>query len=1107
MTREALPKPAAAPASSWKPAAASLKPRCSCGGNGDSECEECQRKKLQRSAAGPAAASVPPIVGRVLDTSGAPLDPGARSFLEPRFGHDFSGVRVHDDARAGESAKDVRAHAYTVGDHIVFAPGKYAPRSREGLHLLAHELAHTRQQAGLRRSAADVQMGGPSDIHLEHEAEAAARVVMAGPSQAGVTSHLSRSRSPVVLRAEAAPAPEAATDLVPAPDFREWNPKLPTWLTQEDVDAWAAPQRDIWAFRLKKLVLPGQKGPVLETWQKRAQENKLQAVVGPDGTIKEATVNTTEKRRFWLEKMLITEDTAIEAWSKAAESLKMKAEQKSDKFEPRIMGEAVCDMDHIIELQFGGSNTPENFQTLDQSSNRSSGSQIKANLERTGKTILEDIKRGVGSTPRAVVLQVAAIGVTQPEAPVAGSCTRMQKQMEGMRGVRSQALGGKEVLEGEAYPIEATSRTDLDLTIEAKKTKGGIEIKESSLARNRAASSLIPGLSLDELHLSASKKEDKIHFSFAKGKWGFEKDETKKNAKEVSTFKIDPETKKLKLATENAGISIIYPYLSTGTIKKLAYEPSTGLIGSGEIRPSLPLLNKLVFGFEFSQEKFEIVSGLDEPSLKKLSPPIPGAQFTKAQLSLLLWPKFLPSGNIDFVYAAGGKTLLDASLEATRDDNGFVLTGNLNAYLPGVDKAAGKIEYRNRQWSGGARVESSQIKLPFIENGALTVGFDGKGVHADGLVSLAIPIGGQKQRVEVTVEKQKSGWVYRGKGMFKIPHVDDAELTITYDGAALTGKGRTKFSVLGLTGNLDLAYTADQQGNEKVSGTGDLAIAKKRAKGNLAVKLTPAGKISGSGHLSYQISEGLVAEAGVALDENENLQVKGVLAFVKPIPLFKGIKGTRELFKAGLAIPIPGASIGGFGLKFTIDGSLGVSYLIGPGELRDAKVQGEIRLLEPMTDLDIQIAGLLYIPASAGIYGSVRGAAELDALVASVSGGLTVTCSADLDGKVQAAAVIHYKKGRFDVGADSEIAAGLILGVKLDSDVTLSALGYELRKVWSLAAYKYDTGVRFGMKARILYASDQPFKIPEIEFVKPQLRIPDLLTKSVQGAGGKETRK
>ena len=81
-----------------------------------------------------------------LASGGEALPPQARAFFEPRFGHDFSQVRVHANTRAAESARDVDALAYTLGSNIVFGEGRYQPGTQEGDHLLAHELTHVVQQ-------------------------------------------------------------------------------------------------------------------------------------------------------------------------------------------------------------------------------------------------------------------------------------------------------------------------------------------------------------------------------------------------------------------------------------------------------------------------------------------------------------------------------------------------------------------------------------------------------------------------------------------------------------------------------------------------------------------------------------------------------------------------------------------------------------------------------------------------------------------------------------------------------------------------------------------------------------------------------------------------
>lgn len=117
--------------------------------------ESLQTKLVQASDTGQTVA--PPIVHEVLASPGQPLDPATRGFMEPRFGHDFSQVRVHSDAAAEQSARDVNAYAYTVGHDVVFGAGQFAPATDEGQRLIAHELTHVVQQSGadgIRTSAA-----------------------------------------------------------------------------------------------------------------------------------------------------------------------------------------------------------------------------------------------------------------------------------------------------------------------------------------------------------------------------------------------------------------------------------------------------------------------------------------------------------------------------------------------------------------------------------------------------------------------------------------------------------------------------------------------------------------------------------------------------------------------------------------------------------------------------------------------------------------------------------------------------------------------------------------------------------------------------------------
>lgn len=186
-------RPSGAAPSTFQPGRGLLLQRkCACGGSAGAsgECEACAKKKrlqarlaigasndplereadrvadqvlaqpahgairsvaarIQRYSGQPSGetAAAPASVDHALAGSGRPLEPTLQQDMEGRFGHDFSRVQVHADATAGQSARDVNAHAYTVGHHIVFGASRYAPGTQQGRRLLAHELTHVLQQS------------------------------------------------------------------------------------------------------------------------------------------------------------------------------------------------------------------------------------------------------------------------------------------------------------------------------------------------------------------------------------------------------------------------------------------------------------------------------------------------------------------------------------------------------------------------------------------------------------------------------------------------------------------------------------------------------------------------------------------------------------------------------------------------------------------------------------------------------------------------------------------------------------------------------------------------------------------------------------------------
>ena len=152
------------------------------------KCEECKQeektKTLQTKLAAPsnaAGSEAPGDVHEVLRSPGQPLDAATRAYFEPRFGHNFSAVRnyadrrfgmdlrqvrLHEGASAARSARAVNARAYTVGQDIVFAD-RIDTASHSGRLLLAHELAHTVQQAGGATAGPKLQRQIPTPTEQE----------------------------------------------------------------------------------------------------------------------------------------------------------------------------------------------------------------------------------------------------------------------------------------------------------------------------------------------------------------------------------------------------------------------------------------------------------------------------------------------------------------------------------------------------------------------------------------------------------------------------------------------------------------------------------------------------------------------------------------------------------------------------------------------------------------------------------------------------------------------------------------------------------------------------------------------------------------------------
>ena len=353
--------------------------------------EESAAEPVQRHAATSAGFTAPAAVESgiaAMRGGGQPLAPDVRDFMEPRFGHDLSAVRIHDGARAGELASAVHARAFTIGQDVFFGAGQYQPATGTGRALLAHELTHTIQQGGgsSRAQPARIQRT-PTTPNPPGSAGTAASGGTPGPPAGGGPA------APVVFRHPLGELHVNGTERIikmrqmPLPMLggRQGAERAP-----KGTGSYAAPRISFatpWRYYGKR-----PRGPVTARQQwlagmaasDGARAEKIRQmpnvasgdIVGPSGE-KIAYLRPRSPVGAAQNFLLIGTPTNL------ARSDDVRLPTWRDNGEGTLFH-----VDHVHEMQLGGTDGMTNFWLLDQSSNTSSGSLISSRLEEDFNTVI-----------------------------------------------------------------------------------------------------------------------------------------------------------------------------------------------------------------------------------------------------------------------------------------------------------------------------------------------------------------------------------------------------------------------------------------------------------------------------------------------------------------------------------------------------------------------------------------------------------------------------------------------------------------------------------------------------------------------------------------------
>ena len=1021
----------------------------------------------RRSTLNPGGSAVAPAI----TDGGRPLEASTRAAMEAGFGRDFSGIRVHDDARAHDDARSLGARAYAAGDHIVFGEGAYRPGSVAGHALIAHELAHSVQQGGVQMKA-DGPIPAQADAELEAQADRAALDVTAGRGVGALT----RVGAPAVFRAngDTPAAPDAktplaagsATDLPADVELIEETPR--------------GPGATLLVVALPVLQLPRVKGKgpwVAQSYSAMAAGGRL--VFSPIFDGKKNYANTDSIRAFmekpgekykdiWLNnygfKDLKGLAKGIRDAAKDDADVKAVAEQPGVKkivsgFAAGTLTAAGCDIDHIVEKQVGGTSVPGNLQLLLSDKNQESGRATYDAMVQQVKRILEPNRTKV--VRFQIRFKSAKVLDDTEDASYAVETLLRSGKVKGSAEVMKKAEGTPvELLAGgasEVIRVRASGATPVDSG--ERRLISGMKF----LAYHRGAgSSPTKGIDTVEAELASKpmlKGDKNISLSATVAQKPAAADPSagaSADEKEAAT-----EVRKLTLdAGKNKDLPFYYPYLSKGKLTKLAVDDARRFSGEGVITPSVKFLGELKVAF--GPDKLDLVQSIDTAAINSSSFMRPVAhvfRFTGGSVSIDLI-KFKPEGKLEFELGPKAKPVIAGNINATEEGGAFVATGNLRPAgpVPGIKDAKGEVSYRSDTgWAGSLVATSSAIpnstttvKLGFREEkGALTP-------YGEGSISTQV----RSANLNLGVRWRGGGLAYYGGVTVEkpLPLVDRVRLDGSYENELLELTGDAAIRWRNIDSKMTVTYRRkDGDAEGKFSGTADVDVKTEKANGRVTLAYNDQGRVSGKGSLSYQITKDIRPTLGLEY-KDDRLKLLGEVALAD-IPLTKkwpSPDGGRMTFIKGagakFSVPTPLPTLTVFG---EVRVSAGLEYGVGPVMLQGVLFKGELYPLEDDPKVKASVKGKFSLPAYGQIYGTFGAylGAEILGGAAGAKGGVDITPALGIKGEGAFPFEAAYEAGAFTFAAEAFATGQLV--AKLDVDLIA-----ELYAVYGVFSHRWTYNVK-----------------------------------------------
>lgn len=1086
---------------------------------------------------------------------GQPLDLATRGFFEQRLRADLSGVQLHAGREAGIEAERIGARAFTVGEHIAFAPGAYSPDTPEGRALLAHELAHVVQQQG---GAARALMRAPDETPpAASAATPSSTILSAAAAPAGTTpagpppaAPAAAAKGPITLPSLKLPELKYGTDAANSHRKAAYDAALaanverPAGYRRADIDS---RQARIWTQATPAATLRS----ALATKAPGLDAGKVYVALPRSRSL--ASGGT---------------QVIVGAPNELALALRQPRWDRQGQADDHPL-----EIDHIVELQIGGPayDRLSNLELLERSANGASGRAIDG--------FMDEAFAAYAASPAAATLpaedrnaealkrqyRVRFGGFTVQGGPATGKRWTLAEVIagdpaEGLRIFDPSNLTGPAptgpgaILHPWPAAVDAARYTGSANTLVVYASARGGEPREVPLRDGQpanpatAVANLLPGMRTDAMTLTLGTSGEgpigRISGALTHEQLGPDARipvdipiQRRRGLVNAGVLNTESTLGRLRNLLREGGVTGLSPVV----VDEVDVLPGIGLFISGRVEPTIQMLRGASLDFQVRGEELRVSKTFNGGDIQLGGPlRIDGSDLT---VGLGTRSGFIVEGGVAFSIAQLGRGTLrgagrvgEFAVDGRFDFDPRLFDADAHiqlGYRRGADAPEGKL-------SGSGAITIGPGKVRGIRRASVQASFDGDSRSVAGTAELDIPgVESASLGVQFTPE---GGTQISGSARFRDrPGIRNGQISATLveasDGWHMSASGHADAAFAGISASLDASYAdglflfaADApfalgervRGNVRVGvtngqvdGEGRLVPGSAPAPGAGAGELRPFG----NGSVTVRITDWLQGGVGIKVRTNGDLLISGSIGIPEPITVFDAYpprdRATRTLFSMPtVSVPLVGVSVGStvVGVALTINGRVTGHAQVGPGRLTQTELRVED--FNPAQPESLHVTGdaEFHLPAEAGVAASIDAGLTLGAAIINATAGINASASAslvasatphvDLDWRAATGLALHAT-------LDASLAPRLAFDVNGFAEVTANAFvtTFSLwRKDWNLAHREIGSSLALRLHAPVDYFSDGRgvvFDPARVQFDVPTLNA-DTLGQLFNEEGGSE---